>query len=233
MDAADQGRVLKRVTEILDLCEAGTYSAAISPRIKTRNENAIADFVTEAGFKVLEMLATLPNEYRGNYLVPTPLNYQDLLPDHQGQPASVDIMPYPEGPWQPGAPLNYQKIDSYRALGKIYDPSGIPHNVKGSSLAGYYDIWEQRFYFTGMEALLGLAIITRADVATKVPAIMENTWIRLAVGESAKSGTGQYDMGVVAFYGQKGDGDMTEFANGRRTFSEVSDPEPTGEVHQQ
>jgi len=233
LEAADQDRVLARVTEILDLCEAGTFSKTLSPRIKTRNETAIANFVTEAGFKVLEMLATLPNEFRNNYLQEETPDYKELLPDHFGQPFYVDIQPYPDAEWQVAAPLNYQKIESYRSLGNIYDLNGKAHNVKDSSLAGYYDIWEDRFYFTGEAAKIGLAQISRADVATKIPAFLENTWIRLSIGESGKAGVGQYDLGMITLYGQKGEADMAEFANGRRTFAEVSEPEKTNEVHNQ
>ena len=230
-DFADQDRVLKRVTEILDLCDAGTYSKVISSRIKTRNENAIADFVTEAGLKVLEMLASIPNEYRHNYITEETPTYKALLPDHQGQPAYVDIQPYAGAEYQTGSQLNYQKIESFRQLKDIYDPNKLAHDQQGSALAGYYDLWEQRFYFTGAAAKVGLAIVTRADVETKIPSLLVNTWIRLSIGESAKSGTGQYDMGVVGMYGQKGEADMSEFATGRRIFSEVSEPQPTGEVH--
>jgi len=233
MAFADQDRVLTRVTEILNLCEPGTYSKTLSARNKTRNEDAIADFVTEAGFKVLQMLAETPNEYRRNFLVPLdPAPYMDLLPDHQGQPLYVDISPYSGADFQPGEPKNYQQIVSYRDNpSKVYDT--FNHDQRGSALSGFYDIWEQRFYFTGAAAKVGLAQVTRADVATKVPEIFENTWIRLSVGEAAKSGTGQYDMGVVSLYGQKGEADLAEFKTGKRIFAEVSEPVPTNEVHRQ
>ena len=233
-EAADQDRVLKRVTEILNLCDAGTYSAEISDRIKTRNAEAIADSTIECGFRILQMVASTPNEFRPNYLHEiTPIVYREFLPDHFGQPLYVDIKPYSGAQWIPAAPLNYQKIDSYRNNPDIYDPSGKRHDVKDSTLSGYYDIWEQRFYFTGFEVRAGLAQATRADVATKVPAFLENTWIRLAVAESAKSGMWQNDTRVTALYGQKGEDDLQEIKNGQRQFAEVSEPVPTNEVHMQ
>jgi len=232
MPNADQARVLKRVTTGLGLADAGTYSSTLSTRNKTRNSAEIADFVTEAGFKVLQMLAEYPNEYRHNFVVEITPTYKQLLPDHQGQPAYVDIQPYNGAAnWIPGDPLNFQKIDSYRGFPNIYDPAGKAHDANGSTLSGYYEIWEERFYFTGFAAKVGLAQIARSDVATKIPEILENTWIRLSFGEAAKSGLGQYDMGVVSLYGQKGETDLAEFKQGRRTFEEVSDPVPTDEVH--
>jgi hypothetical protein len=230
MPVADQTRVLKRVTEILNLCDAGAYSSTLSTRNKTRNAAAIADFVTEAGFKLLQMLAETPSEYRHNYVSEITPTYQQLLPDHQGQPLYVDIESYPGAGFEPGEQKDYQRIVSYRDNpGKVYDTKD--HNVSGSAIGGFYDVWEQRFYFTGNSAKVGLAIVTRADVATKVPEIMENTWIRLAIGEAAKVGTGQYEMGVVSLYGQKGEADMQEFKTGKRSFAEVSEPQPTNEVH--
>jgi hypothetical protein len=233
-EAADQDRVLTRVTEILNLCDAGGFSKTLSPRIKTRNADAIAAFVTEAGYRILQTVASVPNEFRDNYVTEiTPIPYRSFLPDHFGQPTYVDIMPYAGATWIPAAPLSYQKIDSYRNNPNVYDPLGKAHDVKDSVLAGYYDIWEQRFYFTGADARTGLAQVTRDMVATMVPGFLENTWIRLGIGEAGKSGLGQYDLGIVTMYGQKGEADLAEFKTGKRTFAEVSEPEPTNEVHVQ
>lgn len=228
--AADQSRVLKRVTEVLNLCAPGTYSASLSPRIKNRNATAIADFVTEAGLILLRALAETPNEYRGVLVNVVALTHLQILPEHQGQPAYVEIQKYNGGLWRQGDRRDYRKIESYVANPSfIYDDQ--VHTANGSSLAGYFDIWEKRFYFTGFAARAGLAQVVRADVATKIPDVLENTWIRLAVGESAKAGDGNFSMSVASSYGQKGMNDLGEFKAGKRVFPEVSDPEPTSAVH--
>jgi hypothetical protein len=232
MPNADQTRVLNRVTEILNLCEPGTFSSTLSTRNKTRSDTAIATFVTEAGLEILQMLAETPNEYRHNFVNEVVPTYGDFLPDHQGQPAYVSIQKYPGGPYEQGDDAkSYLQIESMRNNANVYDPTGKAHNISGSSLGGYFDIWERRFYFTGNAAKVGLAQVTRADVATKIPELLEPVWIKLSVGKAAKSGTGAYDAEVIKTYGSEAANDMAEFKQGRRIFSEASDPESADEVH--
>jgi len=229
---ADQSRVLKRVSTLLNLVDAGTYSSTLSTRNKTRNASEIADFVTEAGLELLRMLAETPNEYRHNFVNEVEPAYASFLEDHQGQPAYVEIQPYSGADYQQGdGSKNYLQIESYRNNANIYDPSGIAHDRKGSTLSGYFDIWERRFYFTGFAARLGLAQVTRDQVATMVPEILEPVWVKLAVGKGLKSGVGQYDEVVIKQYGGEAQSDMTEFKQGHRIFSEASDPENKAEVH--
>lgn len=233
MPNADQARVLKRVSTLLNVVDPGTYSSTVSTRNKTRNAAEIADFVTEAGLEILQMLAETPNEYRHNFVtVLDPAPYGAFLPDHQGQPAYVEIQKYSGGPYEQGADeKSYLEIESMRNNPNIYDPAGKAHNVVGSSLSGYFDIWERKFYFTGFAARVGLAQVTRADVASKVPEILEPVWVKLSVGKAAKSGVGAYDADIVKMYGTEAQADMSDFKQGRRVFSEVSDPESAGEVH--
>jgi hypothetical protein len=227
---ADLSRVKSRVTAILNLCDAGTFSSAISPRIKNRTPNEIDAIVTDAGLILLRALAETPNEYRSSLINAVTLTHLQLLPEHQGQPAYVEIQRYSGGPWMQGERRDYRKIESYRAnTSKIYDP--LDHNVNGSSLSGYFDIWEKRLYFTGFAARAGLAQVTRDDVQDKIPEILEPTWIRLSVGESAKAGEGNYSASIAGTYGQKGMNDLQAFQAGARSFPEVSDPEPSSAVH--
>lgn len=232
MPNADQTRVLDRVTEILNLCDPGTFSSTISTRNKTRNETAISTFVTEAGLEILQMLAETPNEYRHNFVAETTPSHGDFLEDHQGQPVYVLIQKYATGPFEEGSDAkSYLEIESMRNNPNIYDPAGIAHNAVNSSLAGYYNIWERKFYFTGNAAKVGLAQVARADVADSIPEILEPVWVKKSVGKALKSGLGAYDAEVVKMYGGEADGDMAEFKQGRRIFSEASDPESKAEVH--
>jgi hypothetical protein len=229
---ADQTRVLKRVTTLLNLVDAGTYSSTLSTRNKTRNASEIADFVTEAGLEILQMLAETPNEYRHNFVTEVTPNHGDFLVDHQGQPAYVAIQKYSGAPFDQGDDAkSYLEIESMRNNPNIYDPAGKAHNVNGSVLGGYFDIWERKFYFTGFAAKVGLAQVSRTDVASKVPEILEPVWVKLSVGKALKSGVGAYDAEVIKTYGGEAANDMNEFKQGRRIFSEASDPENTDEVH--
>jgi hypothetical protein len=233
MPNADQTRVITRTTEVLNLCAPGTFSPTVSARNKTRNETAIATFVTEAGLELLQMLAETPNEYRHNFVVEKTPAYKDFLEDHQGQPVYVEIQKYSGAPYEQGDDSkSYLQIESMRSNPNVYDPNGKAHNANGSTLAGFYNIWERRFYFTGNAAKVGLAQVSRADVATKIPEILEPVWVKLSIGKAAKSGIGAFDAEVVKMYGSEGQNDMADFKQGRRIFSEASDPESAGEVHQ-
>jgi hypothetical protein len=232
MPNADQSRVLTRVTTLLNLAAPGTFSSTISSRNKTRHADEIAAFVTEAGLEILQMLAETPNEYRNNFVAETTPSHGDFLEDHQGQPAYVSIQKYSGGPFEPGSDAKtYLEIESMRNNPNIYDPAGKAHNVSGSSLAGYYNIWERKFYFTGFAAKVGLAQVTRTDVATKIPELLEPVWVKKSVGKALKSGLAAYDAEVVKTYGGEAENDMAEFKQGRRIFSEASDPESKAEVH--
>lgn len=239
-EAASRTRVLKRVTELLNLCDPGTYSATLSTRNKTRNADAISDFVDEAGLMILKAIAERPNEFR--YLLQYDTNpitsSGDAVPassgsqPHLGPPAAVRITLYSGGTVRSGERLDYRKIESYRELPNIYDPSGLAHNVAGSTLGGKYDIWDDKFYFTGYSAVLTLARMPiRTETATLIPGVMENPWIKLAMGEAAKVGTGGYESNIIGDYGKRGFNDLEEFKNGGRVFKEVDDPKPQSAIH--
>lgn len=229
--AANETRVVARVTEILNLCEPRTFSPTISPRIKTRNAEAISTFVTEAGLMLLKTIAETPgNEYRVGLVNQVTLTNGQMLPEHQGTPVYVEIQPYPSADYIQGMRRDYRKIESYRLNpSNVYDSKN--HNVAGSTLSGFYDIWEKKFFFTGNAARVGLAQVVRADVTTKIPEVFENTWIKLSIGQAAKSGSGAYDLNLINKYGQEAMMDLQEFKTGKRQFPEVSDPEPTSAVH--
>jgi hypothetical protein len=102
-----------------------------------------------------------------------------------------------------------KRYESYRELPQIYDPNGKAHNVVGSTLGGYYDIWDERFFFTGYSAVLTLARMpVRSETTTLIPGIMENPWIRLSIGEAAKVGTGGYEQNIIGEYGRRGQSDL-------------------------
>jgi hypothetical protein len=60
---------------------------------------------------------------------------------------------------------------------------------------------------------------------------LEPVWVKKSVGKALKSGLAAYDAEVVKTYGGEAENDMAEFKQGRRIFSEASDPESKAEVH--
>jgi hypothetical protein len=230
--AASEARVLKRVTEMLNLVDAGTYSSTISSRNKTRNALAIADFVAEAGLMITKAIAERPNEFRRTFLSDTTVTTSgNQMPPHLGPPAKVAITPYAGGTPMEGRRTSFDKIESYRENPEnVYDP--IDHDQEGSTLAGLYDIWDDRFFFTGESAVLSLARPpVRADNATAIPEFMENTWIRLGIGESAKVGVSDYATRLITEYGARGKADLEEFKAGGRVFTEVDVPQQSPVDH--
>lgn len=238
LEVADRTRVIKRTLEILNLVDAGTYSATLSVRNKTRNLAALTDAIDEAGLMILKAIAERPNEFRYLFLTDTSAitTSGDKLPlvglqPHLGPPDAIRITIYSGGPVRDGAQRDYRKIQSYRENpGQVYD--AINHNQSGSALSGYYDLWSDRFYFTGLSAVVTLARHPiRAETATSIPGIMESVWVKLAVGNAAKVGTGGYESAILANYGQQGRSDLEEFKAGGRQFREIDDPEQSSEVH--
>jgi hypothetical protein len=219
IEAADRARVLKRVTEQLNLCDPGTYSSTLSTRNKTRNAAAIADFVDEAGLMILKVLARCQNEFRYLFVTDTAAitTSGDLLPliggqPHVGPPVSVRITLSSGGIVRDGVQRDYRQIQRMRETPANYDPNGTAHNLAGSVLGGYYDIVNDKFHFTGYSAVLALARHPqRTETATLVPGQFENTWVHLGIGEAAKVGTGGYQDSVIGNYGKLGFDELTQF----------------------
>jgi hypothetical protein len=130
---------------------------------------------------------------------------------HVGPPAGVAITLSNGGTVREGFPLNRELINLYRELPADYDPASLAHDQAGSILGGYYDIWNDRFFFTGYSAILTLARHpTRTETATLVPGVYENAWIHLSVGEAAKVGLGEYQDSLIGAYGKQGQEELTQ-----------------------
>lgn len=223
---ANRELVLKRVTEVLNLCDPGTYSKTISARNKTRNASAIADATDEAGLMIITAITERPNEFRSDFariVVLATDTSGDQLPEHIGPPLSIEIMPSSGGDWVEAEKSDREKIQSYRLNPElVYDE--VAHTNAASKLSGKYDIWENRFFFTGFQARLSLVYPpSRSDVGF-IPDHMEPIWIRLAIGNNGKVGTGDYDMGLIGSYWKQGLADLEAWKNGHRVFTEVDEP---------
>src|SRR5690349_17927293 len=138
--ATDFNRVKSRVTEILNLCDAGTFSSTISTRNKTRNALTIDAACYEAGLKILQAIGEVPNEFRESLITVVNVTHGQLLPAHLGKPAFVEIQKVSgDLIWRKGKRKDVQQIEAYRANENlVYDE--IAHDQDGSSLSGYYNI---------------------------------------------------------------------------------------------
>lgn len=231
--AASRPRVLKRVTELLNLCLPGTYSASISARNKTRNALAIEDFVDEAGLMILNALAAYPNEFRYPFLTtPAAITTNGgLLPPHLGPLHKILITPYSDADAVEPERRDFRKINSYRSnINGVY--SADEHDAEGTDIPSVYDVWEDRLYFTGLHAVITYARLpVRADNLTRIPEIMESTWINLSMGRAAKVGTSAYEGSLLESYAAKGQNELESFKAGARQFQEVDDPKPQSAGH--
>lgn len=195
-------------------------SATLSTRNKTRSADAIEAACYEAGLKVIQTIASFPNEFRQAFVATSTINNGDSLPAHLGKPAFIEIQKYSGADWEAGDQKDFHKVVSYRAnRNKIYD--AIDHNIINSSLSGYYDISEGKFYYTGYAARIGLATASRSDVTTKIPDFFENTVVKLAVGNALKAGEGGILLNIAQIYTQQAENDLMAFQNGSRSFPPV------------
>jgi len=201
-----------------------------------------AEEITETVMQCSMMVATTLCEtdshpWRVAFLENTTLVQAEPLPFHHGSTSIPDIKPYFGSVYLiRGVRKSYAQIEAYRQnINFVYSP--INHNAAGpaqvpaptsgdpnttltfSPLAGFYDIVNGIFYFTGYEAYMKLAKFTRTDVLAKLPEAIEPTIIKLSLGMSAKDGDSS--DGVFANWTQLGTNDLTQLKSGATVFSPV------------
>lgn len=210
--AADETTVKQRVTEILNACDPGTFSATISTNYKDRNATAISEAVREGALMIARAICSNPNHvHRGLYVsgTPTVLTHGGELPDMAGEGDLIEIQPVSGGSFIAGTPRTAQEIDSYRSnVSSLY---GLGHTVADSPLAGYYNISQGRVRFSGFAAQMYHPTISRSTAASLVPDEYEGTWVCIAVGLCLKEGDNLESIG--RFYTDIGIGDLAQIAN--------------------
>lgn len=229
MGAADFNRIIERVVTLLNASDAGTFSSTLSARNKTRNIDEITACCYDGALTVMRVVAATPNEFRTNFITTLVPAHGDLLPEHHGNPVFVEIQKYLNSAWTQGDRRDYRKLDSYRIDGakaakyRVYDK--IPHNEINSTLSGYFDVWESKFYYTGFAARVGLATVSRADALTKIPDFLEPTVIKFAFANCPKAGEGNMVLSLAQSYLQQAEADLRDFIGGKRQMPEVSQPQ--------
>jgi hypothetical protein len=163
--AADYTIVEKRVTEILNACAAGTFSATVSSSYLDRNADAITEAIREAALMIGRAILANPKHVHRNIFVsgtPTALTHQGELPDMAGEIDLIEIQHYNGGSYLAGTPRTVQQIESYRANpSSVYN--ALAHTTQNSPLAGFYAIEHGRVYFTGYAAQGYFPVLSRAD----------------------------------------------------------------------
>lgn len=188
--AADEATVLKRATEILNACAAGTFSATIDSGYADRNATAISEASRESAMLLARAMLVDPNHVHRNIWIsgtPTSLTHAAELPDMAGEGDLVEIQPYSGGAFRTGVLRDVQQIEDFRLNpSSIY--SDVAYNVMDSPLGGYYAFARGRFYFTGYAAQGYFPAISRSSVTSLIPDEYEGTWVCLVVGLSVKEG---------------------------------------------
>jgi len=161
------------VAQAIDLLDAGNISAAGAELYGDqlgdggRSFNAIIETATEVGLRIFSAIATSPVSGRRGQLITdfvTTQNSGDTLPNHVGDYSTVKIMPYSGAPFVIGHHKSREEILAYLndATINFYDP--IAHNLAGSSLTAYWDIVDERIYFTGYQASVELFNVSKPAV---------------------------------------------------------------------
>ena len=188
--AADLTTVTERVTEILNACSAGTFSATIDSNYKDRNATAISEAVREAALMIGAAICANPNHVHRNVFVsgtPTALTNDGEMPDMSGESDLIEIQPYSAASYITGIPRTAQQIDDYRTnYNSAY--GSLSHTTQGSPLTGFYAITNGRIKFTGNAAQGYFPLLSRSTITTLIPDEYEPAWVKLSVGLCIKEG---------------------------------------------
>lgn len=212
--AADETTVKKKITEILNACAPGTFSATIDSNYKDRVAEAITEATREAALMIARAICINPNHVHRNLYVsasPTSLTHGGELPDMAGEGDPVEIQLVSGGAYYVGTPRTAQQIDSWRQSGLSAIYGSVAHNSANSPLGGYYAITNGRIRFTGNAAQMYHPVIGRTTAASLVPDEYEDTWVKLGVGLSIKEGDNLMPVGQM--YYQWGMDDLSMITN--------------------
>lgn len=222
--AADETIVTKRVTETLNECAAGTFSATIDSGYLDRNATAIAEAVREGALMIARTVVQKPDHPHRNLFVsatPTTLTHAAELPDYATDADVVEIERYSGAPFQVGIKLDAYTIDQYRENpSSIYD--AVAHNANGSILGGFYDIYKNHIYFTGNAARMYPPAVSRATAASLMPDEYEDTWVKLSIGLTVKEGDNMFP--IAQYYYNLGLSDLEDIKGAAVRFPPLPDP---------
>ncbi len=163
--------------------------------------------------------------FRSEFLVETTLSHGEVIPFHYGDTTVPTITPYAGATYDVrGVRKSLDRIEAYRTnKNSVY--SSVAHNAasngSAADTAGYYDIVNGIFYFTGEDATMLLATFDRTNVVSKLPDALEPTIVKLACSMSKKEGDSS--DGIFASWTAEGMADLTAIQAGATAFSPLDD----------
>lgn len=177
----------------------------------------VQHIVTEAGIQLLRSICQDENNnHRVLFTTDVTVAHRDRLPDCIGPYGKPVIRPH-----SGVAADAFEASDDSKTVEEIEDYRRNPQNIYSSvahnaadgagnpsPISRFARIRNKKIYFTGYECKVPVTTFTRADVDTKIPADMEDTWFKLAMGLAKKKGDGGWLTGIFNRYGQDGERDM-------------------------
>jgi len=227
MPNADKNRITNQVIALLN---AGTRKLDGTPNYNStvgdggRASGEIATSVLNAAMEVARAVCETPGHaWMESFFEEVELQHASAIPFSYGATTVPKIQPFKNANFYlQGVRRSFDKISSYRInRNQIY--SAVAHDASNggaaSKLAGFYDIVNGIFYFTGYAAFMNLASFSSDDVFGKLPDSAEPIITRMALGSSAKEG--DVSDGLFAAWRQMGMNDLQQIRSGATVFSPV------------
>jgi hypothetical protein len=225
---ADLTRVQNQVVALLG---AGTRSAAGVPVYSTalldkaRATEEIQASCYNAAIQVARAVCeSASSPFKGEFLDTMDVAHGQALPAHFGEASPPKILPYSGAPnTLAGVRRPYDRIESMRInRNNAYGPThNLAYQGGASPLAGYYDIVDGVFYFTGYSATMALADFDRTDVFDKLNDGLEPVIIVTALAMSSKEG--DTSDGIFGSWMQQAGAALAEIRAGATAFSRIDE----------
>jgi hypothetical protein len=189
--AASETVVKERLTDLLNVQAAGTWSTTVASTNLDRHATGIAEAAREAALDIARVIVSNPKHYHRNLFIsgtPTSLTHQAELPDYGCEYDPIEIENYTSAGYRRGIPVDDPfLVEEYRANPtNIYD--AIAHDASGSKIGGFYAVQNNRIYFSGLNCRGYFPVISRTGVLTIIPDEYEGPWYYIAAGILLKEG---------------------------------------------
>jgi hypothetical protein len=227
---ADLERIINHTTALLNAyLRLPSGVPVYGPQVgdSARSNLEIAETCLQAAIKTAQAICESDSHpFRIDFLDDIALAHGEPVPFHYGDTSVPSITPFAGATFtMRGVRKAFDRIESYR-LNRNGAYSSVNHNAAGtgntaSPLAGFYDIVNGVFYFTGHQATMKLADFDRDDVIEKLPDAVEPTVIKLACGMSAKEG--DTSDGLFQLWLSHGMNDLSELKTGATAFQPIDE----------
>ncbi len=231
MAFADPIRISRRIKFVLNAVR--TWTGSIEKAVY--NDDAMEAARIESGFEVLRAISANPqNGHHGSLCVMVTMTNGQFLPAHDGEMGVPQIVPFSGAQAVDGQPTKAGRVDSWRAdpagAGAVYsgaaDGTPVAHNLadsdgRPSPVAGFYEVVNGRFKFTGHTAQIPVIQLTRAMADTGIPEVYEDTVIKLAIPKLVKVGDALEQ--IAGLYLNAGMADLAAIRNGELFVPPVPD----------